>query len=474
MPDQKFKVECGFFNSVDQDRLYTAEDMNRPYKRVITNGVFATPNGTPSTDFQVFSQDGGMNIVVKKGQGIFADKWFESTADLVITIPGNTNIVPRVDSVVIQVDNTMSGRCGNIVYREGSPNSNPVPPLIGQAVNVKEYRVANITVSPGASSIKQASIIDLRGSAECPWITGLIKQVDTSTLFEQYKDAQQQFYTNSTQKFNEWFDDTKSQADQIVESAHSATIDAKKATQEAQHATELAGKAAENANEAAEEVRALLPDKATTYVLQWTDEYYGDHPEIMEENKAVLEAIESAPVGSCHIVLQHGEKEYPLYKTEYGEEHEYFFAAPADYRKTPREYVVWYKPASGAEAAECGLRERITVNTTEMNKTNFMPPATALVSALLDSKVNKETDKGLSTNDYTTEERDKLAGISENANCYVHPAASSAGALGLYKVEVDGTGHISRRAAVTKEDITPLLDMEAILAALPDAMEVDY
>ncbi|MCI8610757.1 MAG: hypothetical protein HFE66_02400, partial [Clostridiales bacterium] len=205
------------------------------------------------------------------------------------------------------------------------------------------------------------------------------------------------------------------QDDEAIESSNEYSA-LTEAIVDVQFKGEAALVAAQKANIAAEEVRALLPGKATTYVLQWTDEYYGDHPEIMEENKAVLEAIESAPVGSCHIVLQHGEKEYPLYKTEYGEEHEYFFAAPADYRKTPREYVVWYKPAAGAGAAECGLRERITVNTTEMNKTNFMPPATALVSVLLDGKVNKETGKGLSANDYTTEEKEKLAGIANSAD----------------------------------------------------------
>ena len=237
---------------------------------------------------------------------------------------------------------------------------------------------------------------------------------------------------------------------------------------------EAAREAAQNANEAAEEVRALLPGKATTYVLQWTEAQYEEYEAVMEQNKAVLEAIESAPVGSCHIVLQDGEKEYPLSRMEYGEETQYYFAAPIEERQAPREYVVWYKPATRLEPAECGLGQRLTVNSTVMNRTNFLPPTTALVSVLLDSKVTKETGKGLSTNDYTTEEKDKLAGIAEGANCYIHPTAASAGTMGLYKVEIDGTGHISKKAAVTKADITPLLDMEAILAALPDAMEVDY
>jgi len=43
-----------------------------------------------------------------------------------------------------------------------------------------------------------------------------------------------------------------------------------------------------------------------------------------------------------------------------------------------------------------------------------------------DDYILAEAGKGLSTNDYTTAEKEKLAGIAENANNYVHPATHSA------------------------------------------------
>jgi hypothetical protein len=73
----------------------------------------------------------------------------------------------------------------------------------------------------------------------------------------------------------------------------------------------------------------------------------------------------------------------------------------------------------------------------------------------LSGKVDKVAGKGLSTNDYTTAEKNKLAGIAEGANKYVHPSYT-AKASGLYKVTVDATGHVSAVAAVTKGDITAL------------------
>ena len=69
----------------------------------------------------------------------------------------------------------------------------------------------------------------------------------------------------------------------------------------------------------------------------------------------------------------------------------------------------------------------------------------------LTNYVEKEEGKGLSTNDYTTEDKEKLAGL----NNYTHPSYTQQ-ASGLYKVTVDATGHVSAVEAVTKEDITGL------------------
>jgi hypothetical protein len=204
MADQIFAVDCGFFNSINNDREYYAADMNRPYKRVITNGVFATPAGTPSTDLQVVSANNGMQIKVKKGEGLFADRWFENTSDIVINVPANANVVPRRDCVIVQIDTRLNGRVGNIVYRTGTPASYPLPPDIGTVTDVIEYRLANIYVAAGASNIYSDAIVDLRGSSECPWITSLIKQVDTSTLYDQWRAAYQRYYNEETQAFNEW------------------------------------------------------------------------------------------------------------------------------------------------------------------------------------------------------------------------------------------------------------------------------
>jgi hypothetical protein len=204
MADQTFAVHCGFFDAINSDRTYSADEMNRPYKRVISNGVFATPNGTPSTDLQVTASS-GMNIICKKGEGLFGDKWFENPSGIAITVPSNTGTVPRIDSVLVQVDTRTSGRVGNIVYRTGTPASSPVPPAINQVEGVVEYRLANIRVNAGVSAITQSMITDRRGSSDCPWVTSLIYQVDTSTLYDQWEAAYEEYFEDQKQAWDEWY-----------------------------------------------------------------------------------------------------------------------------------------------------------------------------------------------------------------------------------------------------------------------------
>lgn len=128
------------------------------------------------------------------------------------------------------------------------------------------------------------------------------------------------------------------------------------------------------------------------------------------------------------------------------------------------------------------------------------------ISSAVENKVDKVDGKGLSTNDYTTGEKNKLSGIATGAEVnqnafsnvvvgsttiaadsktdsltivagnnititpdatndkltiaatdtvYTHPTYTSKSS-GLYKVTVDGTGHVSAATAVAKSDITAL------------------
>ena len=66
MADQTFGVNCGFWDAINYDRTYSADDMNKPYSRLVADGVFAANDGTPSSDLQVVASGASMNITVPR------------------------------------------------------------------------------------------------------------------------------------------------------------------------------------------------------------------------------------------------------------------------------------------------------------------------------------------------------------------------------------------------------------------------
>ena len=92
---------------------------------------------------------------------------------------------------------------------------------------------------------------------------------------------------------------------------------------------------------------------------------------------------------------------------------------------------------------------------------------------LNETKVDKLVGKGLSTNDYTTAEKNKLATIAEGANKYVHPVYNKQPS-GLYTIAVDPTGHVSGVWPVSKADIVALgIPAQDTVYELPQASDTE-
>lgn len=91
----------------------------------------------------------------------------------------------------------------------------------------------------------------------------------------------------------------------------------------------------------------------------------------------------------------------------------------------------------------------------------------------LSNYVMKESGKGLSSNDFTSEYKDKLDKIEGS---YSHPSYSSC-SLGIYKISVDNLGHISQTTPISKTDLTSMglqSKIETITKNEIDAMFADW
>ena len=106
--------------------------------------------------------------------------------------------------------------------------------------------------------------------------------------------------------------------------------------------------------------------------------------------------------------------------------------------------------AAAADRAAAETASQTAVSKAEAAAASAEAAAKSAIEAKPSDVATQSTNGLMSAADKT-----KLDGIAENANNYTHPGYT-ARASGLYKVTVDGTGHVSAATAATKSDITAL------------------
>lgn len=193
-------IKFGFFDSVDGDRKYNADTLTNPFMKLVSNGVFPTP----STNLQVISVPKTRTIYIKSGWAFINCKWFYLDENYYPTIETSDVALNRIDRIVLRLDYDM--RLIRIDVKKGTPATTPSAPALIRTSSIYELGLADILIVANSTILSQSNITDLRGNTTyCGWVTGLITQIDTSTLFTQYNTA-----------FYNWFDDVKSEIQQFT------------------------------------------------------------------------------------------------------------------------------------------------------------------------------------------------------------------------------------------------------------------
>jgi len=199
-------VRGGFFNSIDNDRLYNAEDMNLPYSKIISNGVIPDV----STALQVMASS-GLNITVQAGSGLFGNGWAYNDAPVPLTLGAAHSVLDRIDLIVMRRDNNENVRACGLFIKEGTPASFPIAPEVERSTYIQEYALAEVYIKAGATEVTQSNITDTRAdTTRCGWVTSLIEQVDTSTLFAQWQAAYEQQFAENAAAFEQWWASVRS------------------------------------------------------------------------------------------------------------------------------------------------------------------------------------------------------------------------------------------------------------------------
>ena len=192
-------ITSGFFNSLNGDRLYNAEQMSEYFKGIISDGVAENIGGA----LQVLSGS-GMTVNVQSGRAFIDCRWLENNAVESITINPSHATLKRYTAVVIRLD--YSNRIMSITTKDGTPATTPTKPSMTRNEQIYEMCLAYVLVEAGATSISQSKITDTRANKNlCGWVTGVIEQVDTTTLFNQWEAA----YNENIGEMESWEDTQK-------------------------------------------------------------------------------------------------------------------------------------------------------------------------------------------------------------------------------------------------------------------------
>lgn len=160
------------------------------YQDIVSNGVFAR-----QSDFlQVFATT-GMQVKVNPGRGIFYNLWYENTEDIIFTLDGQSSL-NRIDLIVIEANRSPNVLRSYAKVVKGTPSATPVEPEILDNEFIKQYPLAAVRITGGITTITQSAITDKRGIAPTLWVTGVIDQLDTTTLWNQFTTAFWEWFTN--------------------------------------------------------------------------------------------------------------------------------------------------------------------------------------------------------------------------------------------------------------------------------------
>lgn len=186
-------IKSGFFNSLNHDRVYDADDINSVFDGIITDGVF----GNIGKRF-VVTPGSGMSVNVGTGKARFHQIFVENDANLVLQIPQSDVLLNRIDAVVIRVDRTMSGRTGNIVVLKGMPSQNPIAPTLSNDNQIWDMPIAYINIKANVNKVNSSDIQYLVGRNTTPLITAPMQTVNVESYVGKMEG-----------QFSDWFSNLK-------------------------------------------------------------------------------------------------------------------------------------------------------------------------------------------------------------------------------------------------------------------------
>lgn len=180
--------KSGFYNSLNGDRKYSADDFNEYFEGILSKGIL--PNVGDS--FAV-APGSGMEVTISEGRAVDSSgHWFKLSAPITLELDPADVITSRNDIICIRFDNRLEKREVSVEVKKDVGN---VLSSADGSSEIEELYLAKITIPKNTHTLTSANITDLRANNElCGYVCGLVNQIDTTMMYN---------------SFNSWFDSVK-------------------------------------------------------------------------------------------------------------------------------------------------------------------------------------------------------------------------------------------------------------------------
>ena len=190
-------VTYGFYDSLNHDRLYNAQQMSAIFDGIINDGVFM------SVGNQFHTVAGtGMQVIVKSGRAWFDSTWTLNDVEYPLSIDAADVLLTRIDAVVLEVNSEVATRANTIKVVKGTPASTPAKPTLTNTATIHQHALAYVTVAKNTTAITNSMIEIVVGKTETPYVTAILQTTDITDLFKKWEDY-----------FQKWFDTVRGTLD---------------------------------------------------------------------------------------------------------------------------------------------------------------------------------------------------------------------------------------------------------------------
>ena len=197
-------IRSGFFNATNHDKQYYASDISRLFNALVNDGIFENIGNHFSP-----RPGSGMQVIIGSGMSYINSTWTLNDSDHVVNIDEAPYVsgFSRIDGIFIKsyAETNITTRENEIFYMKGTETSDtPTAPVPEKTEDEIYTPLCYVTVANGDTEITAASIRNVIGLSDSPYITGILQTVDISELFNQWSAEWNTWTGMKKRNFDTW------------------------------------------------------------------------------------------------------------------------------------------------------------------------------------------------------------------------------------------------------------------------------